>query len=1060
VMACRPTGAAMLASNSVQEAQDFAAIAHAATLRTRVPFIHFFDGFRTSHELSDIATLSDGILSELVDEESLHEFFARSLTPDRPSVRGTAQNPDTYFQGREAVNPFYRDAVTVVSELMEKFGDLTGRRYRPFEYEGHPDAEEVIVIMGSGAETVAETANFLNESSSTKRGVVKVRLYRPFNTPNFLEALPQSVKRIAVLDRTKEPGGVGEPLYLDVTMALSKVGKCGKNPELAVERIIGGRYGLGSKEFTPEMVRSVFDELGKAQVGDHFTVGINDDVSGKSLPVGETLSVESAETTKALFFGIGSDGTVGANKNTIKIIGDKTGLHTQGYFVYDSKKSGGLTVSHLRFGPDPIRAPYLISDAQFVACHQPQFLGRVDMLGKASTGATFLLNSPQSPENVWNSLPLEVQKDIIEKKIRLFHVDAASLASELGMGNRINTIMQACFFALSDLMPSEEAVQAMKDAIAKTYARKGPKVIEGNHRAVDAAIGGLHEISIPEGVSAEDLPVQWVPEEAPDFVKKVTSRLMAGEGDLLPVSAFPVDGVWPTATSRYEKRNIARELPIWQPDACTQCNKCTVVCPHSAVRPKIYEPDALDGAPKGFRHEHFKGTLGNDLELTLQVYPEDCTGCGACVEVCPATAKDGLKAIRMLPAGPEMEREKENLSFFESLPSREVPDEKLSARTISFREPLFEFSGACAGCTQTPYVRMLTQLFGDRLLVANATGCSSIYGGNLPTTPYCQDESGRGPAWANSLFEDNAEFGLGLHLAAEWRREVALRLLAKLREEVGPILAGEILDHSNPSREGIQLQRSRIQALKEVLSEIPGTDAKRLLDHADYLVNKSSWIVGGDGWAYDIGYGGLDHVLASGHNVNVLVLDTEIYSNTGGQASKSTPVGAQAKFAAAGKELPKKDLAAIAMSYGGIYVAQIALGANEKQTLDALREAESFDGPSLVIGYGPCVGHGIDLRNGPARQKAAVESGYWPLFRFDPRNPSKGLPELSLDSFEPTATVESFMDAENRFKALRRGDPERAERLVAQAQTQADIRWKRLENLATAAPEEEDDGWG
>ncbi|MBC2600499.1 pyruvate:ferredoxin (flavodoxin) oxidoreductase [Puniceicoccus vermicola] len=1063
VMACRATGLGMLASNSVQEAHDFAAIAHAATLRSRLPFIHFFDGFRTSHELSDIELIPDDVLHQLVDPEGLEGFYKRGLTPDAPSVRGTAQNPDTYFQGREAVNPFYREAVWIVAELMERFGRLTGRKYAPFEYEGHPEADEVIVIMGSGAETVAETARFLNETTGSKRGVLKVRLYRPFHTPLFLKALPKSVKRIAVLDRTKEPGGVGEPLYLDVSMALSKAGKCEGNVELDIERLIGGRYGLGSKEFTPEMVAAVFQELEAPSVGDHFTVGIKDDVTGKSLDVEKPLTIESSETTRALFFGLGSDGTVGANKNTIKIIGDKTGLHTQGYFVYDSKKSGGLTVSHLRFGPDPIRAPYLISDAKFVGCHQPQFLGRVDMLGKAQKGATFLVNSTVSHEGLWDSLPRDVQRQIIEKEIRLFHVDALSLAADLGMGNRTNTIMQACFFALSDLLPPKEAVQAMKDAITKTYSRKGPKVVEANHAAVDAAIGGLERIAVPADASATDIPVEWVPDDAPDFVRRVTARLMAGEGDLLPVSAFPVDGSWPTGTSRFEKRNIAREIPIWQPDACTQCNKCAVVCPHSAVRPKIYNPESLEGAPETFRHTPFKGVGGDGLELTLQVYPEDCTGCTACVEVCPATAEDGLKAIRMVSAVNQIEPEKENLAFFEKLSTETIPDDKLSARTISFRQPLFEFSGACAGCTQTPYVRMLTQLYGDRLLVANATGCSSIYGGNLPTTPYCTDENGRGPAWANSLFEDNAEFGLGLHMAAEWRRDVALRLLTKLRGQVGSILAGEILDHADRSPAGLSLQRSKVDALKEVLAEIPGEDAKRLILHADYLVPKSTWIVGGDGWAYDIDFGGLDHVLASGYNVNILVLDTEIYSNTGGQASKATPVGAQAKFAAAGKELPKKDLAAIAMSYGGIYVAQIALGANEKQTLDALREAESYDGPSLVIAYGPCAGHGIDLRNGPARQKAAVETGYWPLFRFDPRNKEKGRPILSLDSFEPSGTVGSFMEAENRFKALRRGDPERADSLTAIAQKHADERWKRLEALASVSEDEDDDdddGWG
>lgn len=1062
VMACRSTGFAMLASNGVQEAQDMAVIAHAATLRSRVPFLHFFDGFRTSHELSDIQPVEDSVLADLVSDDDVASFRARGLSPDAPSVRGTAQNPDTFFQGREAVNPFYRKAVESVSALMERFAGLTGRRYRPFEYEGDPEAEEVVVLMGSGCETAAETVRYLNANSGTKRGVLKVRLYRPFHTPSFLRELPPSVRRIAVLDRTKEPGGVGEPLYLDVSMALRKAGQCAGTKELRLERLTGGRYGLGSKEFTPAMVRSVFEELSEERAGDHFTVGIIDDVTGKSLPLGKTLSIESAETSRALFFGLGSDGTVGANKNTIKIIGDKAGLHTQGYFVYDSKKSGGLTVSHLRFGEDPIRAPYLIEDAGFVACHQPQFLGRIEMLEKAAPGAAFLLNSPLPADRVWDSLPGAVQEMMIGKGIRFYHVDALAIAESVGMGRRINTIMQACFFAISELLPVKEALDAMKEAIEKTYARKGPKIVEMNCGAVDGALAGLNRIPVPASVSAKTEPVQWIPDEAPEFVRRVTGRILAGQGDMLPVSAFPVDGTWPTATSRYEKRNIAAAIPDWNAETCTQCQKCSMVCPHAAIRPGLFEKDGLAAAPDGFSTADFKGTGADGTALRIQVFPEDCTGCSACVEVCPAEDSEGRRAIEMAPVERLLESEKRNLKFFQET-ERIVPETKVPGpRTLTFTEPLFEFSGACSGCTQTPYVRTLTQLFGDRMLMANATGCSSIYGGNLPTTPYCQNTEGKGPAWANSLFEDNAEFGLGLHLAAEGRRSEAARLLGKLSDEVGSALSRDILGGFDTSADGIASQRRRISALKEILEDVPGADAKALRGLADSLVPKSTWIVGGDGWAYDIGYGGLDHVLASGHNVNVLVLDTEIYSNTGGQASKATPIGAQAKFAAAGRESPKKDLASIAMGYGGIYVAQIAMGANEKQTIDALREAESFDGPSLVIAYGPCVGHGIDLKTGPERQKKAVATGYWPIFRFDPRNREKGLPDLLLDCPPPEEGVSAFMEGENRFRVLGRSDPGRARSLAEEAQRQADKRWKRLESLAVPAVEEEDDddGWG
>ncbi len=1063
VMACRQTGIAQLASNSVQEAQDMAAIAHAASLASRLPFMHFFDGFRTSHEYNSLDDLPDSVIQSLLDPEALAAFYGRALTPDQPTVRGTAQNPDTYFQTREAVNSFVKKTPAIVQSLMDHFALLTGRKYNLFEYYGHPEAEQVVVMMGSGVETAAQTAEHLNATTGSKFGVVAVRLFRPFFAHAFHNAVPETVRSVAVLDRTKEPGSLGEPLYLDVSLAFRKGVRCPNNCRTIDPVVVGGRYGIGSKEFTPAMAKSVFDNLLQERPQDHFTVGIRDDVTGLSLDFDPDFRLADDGTKAAMFFGLGSDGTVGANKNTIKIIGEATTLNTQAYFVYDSKKSGGLTTSHLRFGEGRIKAPYLIDEADFIACHQPQFLGRVDMVDKLKTGGTFLINSTWTPGEVWDRLPLEVQEILIKRKASLFTIDAYKVASEVGMGRRINTIMQVAFFALGDVIPTQEAIARIKQAIEKTYGSKGPKIVEMNCAAVDAALAYLERVDIPSVATAPAVTMEWVPEDSPDFVRKVTARLLAGQGDLLPVSAFPVDGTWPTGTSQFEKRKIATEIPVWNAETCTQCNKCAMFCPHAAIRPAVYEKGALELAPDGFPSAEYKGIDGKGKAYTLQVFPEDCTGCRACVDLCPARDAEGRRAIEMTPIDAILETEKVRLAFFESLPEHSIDDAKVTAKNLPFRKPLFEFSGACSGCTQTPYVRSLTQLFGDRLLIANATGCSSIYGGNLPTTPYCSNDEGRGPAWANSLFEDNAEFGLGLHLSAQHRTLSARRLVGICRDCLGEDLSVALL---NPGESSTPEYRSRIGEAKARLKTVDRTDAKRLLQQIDYLVPKTTWILGGDGWAYDIGFGGLDHVLATGENINVLVLDTEVYSNTGGQASKATPTGASAKFAAAGKTIPKKDLAQIAMSYGGIYVAQIALGANEQQAIEVIREAEAYDGPSLVLAYGPCLAHGIDLALGPDRQRAAVESGYWPIYRYDPSKLSSGQPAFRLDSFEPSVPVAEFMRKENRFRTLERSSPERAAALFALAQEQVDTRWSRLEKLATASAgtpdddDDDDDGWG
>jgi pyruvate-ferredoxin/flavodoxin oxidoreductase len=1066
VMACRQTGFAMLCSNSAQEAEDMAAISHAATLLSRVPFLHFFDGFRTSHEINKIRILGDDALRALLDVTSVREFHMRGLTPDHPTLRGTAQNPDTYFQGREAVNAYYPRCVTIVEALMAKFGEMTGRTYKPFDYEGDPQAERVVVVMGSGAETLATVAQHLNESGE-KVGVLKVHLYRPFATKRFLEALPLTVKKIAVLDRTKEPGSAGEPLYMDIALALSKATNCSHSVGPENVQVVGGRYGLGSKEFSPGMAKSVFDMLG-CELKDHFTVGIHDDVTGRSLEWDDAFRLPMPGVRAALFYGLGSDGTVGANKNSIKIIGEQTPLFAQGYFVYDSKKSGSLTVSHLRFGPEEIRAPYLIAKADFVGCHQPAFLSRYPaMFGTAAEGATLLVNFPCKPEDLWKHMPQYARDVIRAKKLKLYHVDATSVAHACGLGAHVNVVMQSAFFAISGVLPREEAIEQIKKSIRKSYGKKGEAVVKKNCDAVDASLAALSQVAIP-ATDTTLAPPAFASAAATGnaFIDNVTMPLIEGKGEELPVSAFPVDGVWPTGTASLEKRSIATEIPIWNPDACTQCNQCASICPHAVIRPLFVAEAALANAPEGFRSTVYKGVGAQPGErYVLQVSPADCTGCHLCVSACPSgdAAAGEPRALTMTPVGDAlMEREGKGWDFFNTLPQPPVSRLAPTPRQLPFRKPLFEFSGACSGCGQTPYIRTLTQLFGDRLMISNATGCSSIYGGNLPTTPYTKDAAGRGPAWANSLFEDNAEFGFGLMLAADYRRSTALGNLNLLRDRLPEALVTEILESKQESDVEIDAQRGRVAALKELLKPMGGDLADQLLLNADYLVKKSVWVLGGDGWAYDIGFGGLDHVLACGRNINIMVLDTEVYSNTGGQASKSTPTGAVAKFASAGKSLGKKDMASIAMSYGHVYVAQIAIGANNAQAITALREAESYDGPSLIIGYGPCQAHGIDLSDSIKRQKIALETGYWMLFRFDPRRAAAGQPALVIDSPEPTKAVGEFMAGENRFRVLRATNPKRADELQALAEERARARYKKYERMTHVeeAPADSGENWG
>jgi pyruvate-ferredoxin/flavodoxin oxidoreductase len=1051
VMACRQTGFAMLSSNSVQEAQDLAGIAHLASLEARVPFLHFFDGFRTSHEVNKIEALEPEDLRKLVDDSKVHAHRSRALSPDHPVLRGTAQNPDVYFQAREAVNPFYLACPAIVQGVMDRFATVTGRRYRLFDYVGAPDAERVLVLMGSGAEAAHETVEYL-AAKGEKVGVLKVRLYRPFAIEQFVAALPKTVKSIAVLDRTKEPGSTGEPLYLDVVTALSEAVAAGAAPFAAMPRIVGGRYGLSSKEFTPAMIAGVLEELKKKVPHNHFTVGIVDDVTHTSLPWDAALSTESPDTVRALFYGLGADGTVGANKNSIKIIGEGTDNFAQGYFVYDSKKSGALTVSHLRFGKQPIRSTYLVNHANFVACHQFSFLERLDMLENADAGATFLLDAPYAPEQLWEHLPRTTQRRIVEKRLRVFVIDAVKVAEQVGLGRRINSVMQTCFFAISGVLPREEAIEKIKEAIQHTYGRRGEKVVQMNFAAVDAALGALHEVKVPAAASSGFDLRPPVPAEAPAFVQKVTAEIIAGRGDALPVSALPIDGTYPTGTAQWERRNIALEIPLWDEKICIQCGKCVLVCPHAVIRAKVYEPDALAAAPKDFKSAPARWKEFKDRKYTLAIAPEDCTGCALCVEVCPVKNKSEarLKAINMVPQPPIREREKANWAFFQGISDPDRGPLSLNAvKDVQLLAPLFEFSGACSGCGETPYVKLVSQLFGDRSVVANATGCSSIYGGNLPTTPWTTNADGRGPAWSNSLFEDNAEFGLGMRLALDSQRQYAGELLGRM-PDVG-VSAAEILGADQTTEAGIAAQRARVARLKAALAGRKDAGAKDLLAVVDALVDRQVWIIGGDGWAYDIGYGGLDHVLASGRNVNLLVLDTEVYSNTGGQASKATPRGAVAKFAAGGRPSAKKDLALMAMAYGNVYVAQVAMGADDGQTVKAFLEAAAWPGPSIIIAYSHCIAHGYDLIHGLDQQKLATKSGYWPLFRYNPALREQGKNPLVLDSKDPSVPLAQFTNNETRYRMLVHADPIAAKTLGEAAQHDVERRWALYQHLATGA---------
>jgi pyruvate-ferredoxin/flavodoxin oxidoreductase len=1055
-MHVRSTGWAMLASNSAQEAQDLALVAHAATLRSRIPFLHFFDGFRTSHEVSKVAALSDDDFAALISDEDIAAFRGRGLTPDAPVIRGTAQNPDTFFQGREAANPLYLAVPSIVQDLMDRLGERTGRRHRLVDYVGAPDAERVLVVMGSGAGPAEEAVETL-VSAGERVGLVKVRLFRPFPASALISALPPSVRAVAVLDRTKEPGSQGEPLYLDVVAASSEAMDADAAPFAQAPRIIGGRYGLSSKEFTPAMAKAALDELAEDRPRRHFTVGIYDDVTHLSLEVDREFRVpRQPGEVQAMFFGLGADGTVGANKNSVKIINDTTNLFAQGYFVYDSKKSGSVTVSHLRFGPDPIRSSYLIEEADFIGCHQFGLLEKMKVLDYARVGATFLLNSPYPAAEVWDRLPSNVQQQLIDKEIQFWVIDAHRVAKDAGMGSRINTVMQPCFFHLARVLPSEEAIQRIKESVEKTYARRGQAIIDQNFAAIERALGELVQVKVPAEVTSSRQIGLPVPDDAPDFVHRVTARLLAGDGDLLPVSAFPVDGTFMTGTSKYEKRAIAAEIPIWDPEICIDCGKCAIVCPHSTIRMKVYEPSALAHAHASFPSKPFRSKEITGYHLTIQVAPDDCTGCGVCVDICPAKSKTEVrhKAINMEPALEHRDDERPNWEFFQSIPPLDrdlLPHDSVKGSQVL--EPLFEFSGACSGCGETPYLSLLSRLFGDRVIVANATGCSSIYGGNLPTTPWTTNAEGRGPAWNNSLFEDNAEFGLGIRLGLEAQIALASQLLERLAPAVGRDLAEAILHAEQSSEAQISEQRQRVAALKVALAELTGVegsyrlDARRLLDLVDTLVRKGVWIVGGDGWAYDIGFGGLDHVLASGRNVNILVLDTEVYSNTGGQASKATPRGAVAKFAASGKGTGKKDLGAIARAYGNAYVAQISIGANDLQATKALLEADDWPGPSLVIAYSTCIAHGIDMTTSMSHQKDAVKSGYWPLYRFHPSELEHGQP-FKLDSHKPSIPVADYMSTEARFAILERTHPDQARGLLALAQADIDERWRYYEQLA------------
>lgn len=1048
VMSCRQTGFAMLCSNSVQEAHDMAAIAQTSTLRSRVPFMHFFDGFRTSHEIKKIKLLSDDDLRAMLEGVDYQFNAKHALRPESPVIRGTAQNPDVFFQGREASNKYYDAVPGIVQEEMDKFAKISGRQYHIVEYYGAADAEQVIVIMGSGAETVQETIDYLN-AQGQKLGVLKVHLYRPFPAKAFVAALPKSAKVVSVLDRTKESGATGEPLYLDVVATLAQAAAAG---EISMPKILGGRYGLSSKEFTPGMVKAVFDNAVSANPVNGFSVGVNDDVTHKSLAYDDSIDTEGKDVVRAVFFGLGADGTVGANKNSIKIIAEDAGKYGQGYFVYDSRKSGSMTTSHLRFSDNPIKSAYLINKADFVACHQFQFMNKVDILGIAKPGATFLLNAPYDANEVWNHLTYEVQKQIIDKKLKFYTINAVEVARETGMGQRINTIMQACFFAISNILPREQAIAEIKNAIKKTYSKKGDAIVQKNFAAVDASLAHMHEVVIPAEPTSALHTALPVPADAPEFIQKVTGEIIAGRGEQLPVSAFAdvVDGTWPTGTTQYEKRCIATEIPVWDPETCIQCGKCSIVCPHGVIRMKVASDEELANAPASLKRADYKGKEFAGKKFILQISAEDCTGCGICTSACPAKNKADpeKKAINMDHIENHIEAEVANWKFFETLPYVKRTDvAKNLPKTTQMIQPLFEFSGACAGCGETPYVKLLTQLFGDRMVVANATGCSSIYSGNLPTTPYCKDEKGHGPAWANSLFEDNAEFGLGMRFSIDQQTATAKALLEGLKSELGDV-AEKIMANPQKTDAEIDAQRENVKALRAKLAGMNSKEAKELNELADYLIKKSVWILGGDGWAFDIGFGGLDHAIASGKNVNILVMDTGVYSNTGGQQSKATPMGASAKFATAGKALPKKDLAMIAMSYGNVYVAQVSMGANDMQVIKAMNEAEAFDGPSIIIAYSHCIAQGFNLIDGLTHQKEAVDTGSWPLYRYNPDNVKEGKAPLTLDSKAPSKPLSDYMSSETRFQVVKKANPERYETLLNKAQENVNEKRSLLEHMS------------
>jgi pyruvate-ferredoxin/flavodoxin oxidoreductase len=1063
VMAARQTGFGFLCSRSVQEAQDFALISQAAALESRVPYVHFFDGFRTSHEMQKIEELSFDDMRAMLDDKHVIAQRSRGLTPDRPSIRGTAQNPDVYFQGRETVNKYYIAAPVIMQQAMDRFAQITGRQYKLFEYYGDPKAERVVIIMGSAGETVKGTVDALN-AAGEKVGMIQVRLYRPFHVASFAAALPRTVKSIAVLDRTKEPGALGEPLYLDVRTAIGEAIETNLGGLTAYPAIYGGRYGLGSKEFTPAMAKGVFDNLDTKNPLNHFTIGIEDDVTRTSLNYDASFDLAEEGVHRAMFYGLGADGTVGANKNTIKIIGSETENRAQGYFVYDSKKAGAVTVSHLRFGKEEIHDPYLLPKANFVACHNPSFLEKYDILANAEEGATFLLTTSHGKDDVWDTLPCELQEDLIAKKMKFYVIDAITLAEEIGLGQRINMIMQTAFFIISGILPQEEAVNAIKREIKKTYGKKGEKVVEMNYAAADKALQNIVEVPVPEKATSCIVRKPPVPAHAPDFVQQVTAKMIAGKGDSLPVSAIPEDGTWPTGTTQYEKRNLAVHIPSWEPDLCTQCGQCCFVCPHATIRMKVYDPKHLEGAPASFKSVDAKGKDLKGMKFTLQVAPEDCTGCGSCNFMCPAMKKDdegnkdpNHKAINMALQEPLRDQEAANYAFFLDLP--DTDPSLFNLRTVKgsqFVRPLFEYNGACSGCGETPTLRLLTQLFGDRLLIGNATGCSSIYGGNLPTTPYAKRADGLGPAWSNSLFEDNAEFALGMRITVDKFNAQAMeyvdRFAANKDFADSAALLAAIKEADQSSQEGIEAQRGRVTELKKKLAPVDSSEARHLLSLADYLVNKSVWAVGGDGWAYDIGYGGLDQVMASGENINVLVLDTEVYSNTGGQMSKSTPLAAIAQFAAGGKRTPKKSLGLIVATYGNVYVAQIAFGASPAQTVKALNEAEAHDGPSIVIAYSTCVAHGINMTKGIEEQKKAVACGHWPLYRYNPALEAEGKSPLVIDSKEPSIPVEEYAYSENRYRALKAKDPDLAAELMKQLAADVKRRWNYLKHLASWVP--------